>query len=329
MNISPIRWACCVAVLLALAGATVVTGCGGRSAAAVGSASPPGDVSAISPGPTPTLPEYAEPTTIAFIKDEDLYTVWTNGAFLKRIAKGAWCAAWSPDGSRIAYGGGEGLFVMKADGSERRRAVEGPVTAGVSWSPDGRRIVFGSPGGYVARIGIVKADGSEGKDLSSQTGEPGYDLNPAWSPQGRIFFTRMDRNWIGEIRSVDPDGSDPEIVTAAESLASFSLSPDGNWLLLWKGGTGRCVRIAANGSGMPLPTLNEVVPLLNREEQRVGRLSSITSSWSPDGSRIVFTATDFPHSPASTAIYIIKVDGSHLKKVPNTAGGRAPIWRPW
>ena len=50
----------------------------------------------------------------------------------------------SPDGTRIAFIGGESLFVVNADGSNARPLTTGLDWDGeVTWSPDGESIVFG------------------------------------------------------------------------------------------------------------------------------------------------------------------------------------------
>jgi len=280
-------------------------------------------MAAASPMPTPTLSEYSGPGTIAFTRDDDLYTVWSDGTGLRRIAQGARCAAWSPDGSQIACGTQHGLFVMRADGSDQRKVATGWFAGGVAWSPDARQIVFSSGGGWVpATLEIVNADGSGRKDVTSfSPGQPVVDRDPAWSPEGRIFFSRLDKNWIGEISSVNPDGSGLEVVTAAERLAGFSLSPDGKWLLVWEGRSGRCVRIAANGHGTDVLVLEEL-------QGRKGPLYDVASSWSPDGRRIAFAAGTWARGGPSTGLYIVRADGSHLRKVPNAGGGLNPVWQP-
>jgi Tol biopolymer transport system component len=82
----------------------------------------------------------------------DLYTIRPDGSDLAQLTDDAVgeMAAWSPDGSRIAFSSGDDgyhldVFVMDADGSDRRRLTdwEGIDVVPV-WSPDGRWIVFWS-----------------------------------------------------------------------------------------------------------------------------------------------------------------------------------------
>lgn len=52
-------------------------------------------------------------------------------------------AAWSPDGSRIAYAAGTSLYTASPDGRGVRRVATLPDTPGhIHWSPDGRRLRF-------------------------------------------------------------------------------------------------------------------------------------------------------------------------------------------
>lgn len=51
--------------------------------------------------------------------------------------------SFSPDGSRIAYTANDAVYVINADGSERRYIAAADESEGVSWSPDGTRLAFG------------------------------------------------------------------------------------------------------------------------------------------------------------------------------------------
>lgn len=54
---------------------------------------------------------------------------------------------WSPDGAWIAYvGEDDALFLIRPDGSGRRRLADGPFAEGLAWSPDGRTIAIQGDG---------------------------------------------------------------------------------------------------------------------------------------------------------------------------------------
>jgi len=83
--------------------------------------------------------------------------------------------AWSPDGSRIAFGGPDGVVVANADGSEPRvvAANDGDLAArNPRWSPDGELIFYD----VVATLGdavypwIVGADGTEPHEVTAAAG---------------------------------------------------------------------------------------------------------------------------------------------------------------
>jgi Tol biopolymer transport system component len=279
---------------------------------------------------TPRLATKNWTTTIAFKKDDALYTVDSDGTRLRLIAEHAgWGGvAWSPNGQQIAYGSGKGLYVVNADGSQRRKVADDHPGGGIAWSPDGSQLVFSTPGGYFAKLEIVNVDGTGRRELPGLVDREygiGYDANPAWSPNGRIFFSSFGhpRSGMGEICSVNPDGSGLELVTATEGFNSnysnfFSLSPDGRWLLFWQERSRRLVRLAANGHGAPALVLDKTP---------AGEGAG-WSSWSPDGRWIVFTTADWPsRRGVYNGLYIVRSDGSGLRKVPNTKGGNFPAWQ--
>ncbi|GAA0769123.1 imidazolonepropionase-like amidohydrolase/Tol biopolymer transport system component [Erythromicrobium ramosum] len=87
--------------------------------------------------------------TIAFTLLGDIYTMPITGGTPKRIADGlAWDVQprFSPDGSRIAFtsdrGGGDNIWVMNADGSDKRQVTKEDfrLLNQPTWSPDGRFI---------------------------------------------------------------------------------------------------------------------------------------------------------------------------------------------
>ena len=87
--------------------------------------------------------------TIAFTLLGDIYTLPVTGGTPRRISEGlSWDVQprFSPDGSRIAFtsdrGGGDNIWVMNADGSDKRQVTKEDfrLVNQPSWSPDGRFI---------------------------------------------------------------------------------------------------------------------------------------------------------------------------------------------
>jgi len=126
-------------------------------------------------------------------------------------------AAWSPDGTKIAfyyspnvYWAIEDIVVMNADGSQPHRLIPPADTNFVgrtdpAWSPDGTRIAAVGVflGRYeprcgcrvtVSRLVVMNADGRGLVAL------PVNGQEPAWSPDGRIAFVGS-----GEIRPQESD----------------------------------------------------------------------------------------------------------------------------
>jgi len=128
----------------------------------------------------------AIPERIAFIRSfKDLYVVSTDGtSIIQLFAQKGEAVAWSPNGTKIAFHAGVGLwsciYVMDADGSRPTKIIkegEENLREGVTWSPDGTKIAFCAGGA----IYIANADGSDRKKL--EVG--GFDaMAPSWSPDG-------------------------------------------------------------------------------------------------------------------------------------------------
>jgi len=307
-----------------------------------------------------TAPTAKAPDRIVFTRANgwlapDIFVVDSRGRGLKRLAERAWEPAFSPDGGKIAYIHG-GLWVMNADGSNKREIMDRPA-AMPAWSPDGKQIVFVyGPGVFSSRaegpLFVIDADGGGLRPLSEDEVD-GKD--PVWAPDGRIFFDRSseeDRGEIssadfgqveqalGEICSVDPDGSDLEIVTAAPTPTSFSLSPDGKWLLVWDSSADRLVRLLATGRGMEVVVVDRLSRLFFRFSH--SKPSAVESCWSPDGTKIAcacFSTEDHPGGGWDwSGLYVVKTDGSGLRKVPDTGwsqrGFKGPslvldaVWQP-
>ena len=341
----PLRNRARAATALALASlvlptALALAACGGSEETAALAATTPAASPSASATATP-LGAATGPRTIAFTKyGEDSYdirVVRPDGTGLRPLAatrSNEQRAAWSPDGSQIAYASASVVWVMNADGSGQRIVPYTKAESGLAWSPDGTQIVFstGSRPAWPnereedAHLVVVNADGSDPREVTTATvGQS--DSRPAWAPDGRIFFARESRG-LGEICSVDPDGSGLTVVTAAPVYSSVSLSPDGKWLAIWDRESDSLVRLSANGLGMEDVLVHEVSSFVR---------GPVASSWSPDGKKIAFAAGGW-FEPS--ALYIIKHEPGEIgdvstsegwsepRVVPNAGKGFNPAWQP-
>jgi len=114
---------------------------------------------ALSMGAHPaTAQAKAEKSLIAYVRGGDIYV--SAGATETRLTSGGGHARprWSPDGTQLAFLKAGQLWVMRADGSAKRRLTT-RAAAGPSWAPDGKSIAFaslscsGGPGVY--RIAVI------------------------------------------------------------------------------------------------------------------------------------------------------------------------------
>jgi Tol biopolymer transport system component len=92
-----------------------------------------------------------------------LWIAWS--ALGRRLPARDGAPAWSPDGSHIAFyseqNGAADLFVMRVDGSDRRRLTETKADEGApAYAPDGGRIAFDSDADGNFEIYVMQVDGS-------------------------------------------------------------------------------------------------------------------------------------------------------------------------
>ena len=186
---------------------------------------------------------------------------------------------WSPDGSRIYFGGDGGVWSMlAADGSDKVLHANSGASEGAGTpSPDGERIAFLSSfdtfGGITSDVYTVKLDGTE--DWVRLTNNRFEELSPDYSPDGsRIAFaSARDGDW--DVYTMNPDGSGVfQVTNNSLHEPAVTWSPDGKRLafLSDREGANQYKLFVANADGTGQTKVSDIVvewgvdwqPLQNR-----------------------------------------------------------------
>ncbi|MBN1440201.1 MAG: PD40 domain-containing protein [Anaerolineales bacterium] len=267
---------------------------------------------------TPTASRTAEPTATERLTSTSSRTSAPTAVRTKRPSPTPTEDALK-DLGKIAFFKNDGLYTMRADGSELTLVAElDGIPQGVSWSPDGKRIAYAVDW----KIGIANANGS---GFVKITGE-GDHVEPDWSPDGEwLVYTsdqsmRADPNgpfWYTDLFLMRPDGTDARNLSPALPINSDSpdWSPSGVWIAFWYGGP---VYLMDPASG----AMNPLVP-----EPACDLFNPV---WSPDGMRIAYEK----NCSGRSQIFIIPVEDPNSKTaltgVPGgkNFGASNPTWSP-
>jgi hypothetical protein len=159
----------------------------------------------------------------------DIYVSRADGSHAMRITHSGnhdTQAAWSPDGTRLAYvsmpAGASGNFsivTVDRDGKNTRKVFAGTTTVqNPSFSPDGRFIVFQSRNGLHQQLAVVPASGGAVRWLSATVD----GAEPYWARTGPIVFDKGD----GSLWLTDASGRSARVLHLNGSEPA--ISPDGS-----------------------------------------------------------------------------------------------------
>lgn len=237
---------------------------------------------------------------------------------------------WSNDGRKVAFAGRErnGLYVMNADGTRRRRLSAGFVN-GHRWSPVGNKIVFVKSSGTADEdidIYVIDGDGTGQTRLtqSPENGKRDANHDPRWSPDGKsITFWRFRNDGSGPQGVVDiflmsADGSNQTNLTntAAVDERFSSWSPDGRKIAFVSQNQ------SSNGSELSVMSFDGTSRTTLTTGRRVG-----TFDWSPDGNKIVFTGAGI--EDGAQTIWVMNADGTGQVQLTTSDSGTEDFNPQW
>ena len=260
----------------------------------------------------------------------------TNGQIVRISPAGALDqqAVISPDGMRIAFvdfrSSSPRIMTMAVDGNDRATCTNDPTVTDTRphWSPDSRRLMFTRTKNATGEHDVFTA-GVHGDSLVRVTAD-GKSKAFDWSPDGTKLLVARDSLYLpypdailNDMITVDVDGSNPHSLFGwlAWNMVGADYSPDGTRIIF---------------SYERLPSSSPRLDISNSDGSDRHYLVESTNfsisggiappSWSPDGSKIVFSA----HTDLDTDdLYTIVPDGSEPAPL---LGGAAydlePDWGP-
>jgi len=307
----------------------------------------------------PIIPPTPIVRQIAFVSQDGIYIIKDDATELKKLADGKEISL-SPDGKNIIFttiaGNNLEIFVMAVDGSAQRNLTQTPVSDSEGqWSPDGSMIAYQSgPHSSADHLWVINADGSGKRQITADT--TAFNHSPCWSPDGsRITFewshkdTQGNYDGYGEIHLINIDGAGE--INLVSNAVEPEWCPDGSMLAFRRQDFNFVINSDGSGLRSILPNepniyLGDVtwspdgrqitfvqyteqtgnIYVINKDGSGKTKLTQFTNggvdaiTWCNDGKRIAFSHEG--------ALYIIKPDGSDLRKITEDLGVREVRWVP-
>jgi Tol biopolymer transport system component len=221
---------------------------------------------------------------------------------------------------RLAFTSDGVLYTINADGTEQLQLTSNGSNHSPAWSPDGSKIAFSRQGPQDTRTGVYRAN-ADGSGLLRLTAAASGGADPTWSPDGtKIAFASGDSN--ADIFVMNADGSNPINLTNNPAIdLSPAWSPDGSKIAF--------VSTRDFPSGGDVSKAFEIY-VMTADGSNPIRLTNNTDqdadpSWSPDSSRLTFTA----FRGGNFEIYAMNADGtSQVNLSNNSSSDFQPAWSP-
>lgn len=238
----------------------------------------------------------------------DLWAVSTLGGEPKRIADRGLDGIFSPDGKTIAYLDNGGLWMMDADGGNKRLIAAdnsvGPGSrASFSWSPDGRSMAyirnFPAGGSLIQEVFVAEL-------LSRKETQLTHDLKNIdevwWTANDLILFS-SNRAGPTNLWAVPVSGGNPVQITRGPGPdIAVRASSDGKRVLYLQQAEFGSIQVGdADGS--------------NSREITPGDQSVRGPRFSPDGKSIAYIVTDPDPIKPGSSIYVMNRNGQNRRRL--------------
>lgn len=292
--------------------------------------------------PAPLSPAQTTPSTapspsalpgkLALAAADGSIVLYELGSGQARRLTGGFDPAISPDGSKIAFlRGGEGLFVIDADGgNERRLYGGGEEMRAPTWSPDGQLIAFSRVNGQDTcrslGFGICLPDNPQltqyplvRKDLRTLSrvdlnGENFQDIPtldtataPSWTTAGVVYQSNSGLQITQDGSERDKEGNLVNRALTKEYLHRDPVwRPDGGRVALMDANPNHQEIYAINPDGSGLTALTRPASALSKTLPH-----NVAPAWSPDGQRIAFLS----NRDGAWAVYVMDADGGNQRRL--------------
>jgi Tol biopolymer transport system component len=231
-----------------------------------------------------------------------VFTIRADGSGLRQITSGRPFAAnpaWAPDGGRVVMERGRGLGLLDLR-TGKIRQLTNHANLWPSFSPDGK--FWQSTASHGESLWIIDANGRHPRYVAH--GDGGVD--PVFSPDGaQIAVVRKGALFVV---NVDGSGRTPLVKQSFGAAGKLDWSPDGS-RIVFHDQRDRLFTIGPDGKGLT-------------ELARGKRLCS--ESFSPDGRKLLLLGNC--ESDRDSYLLTMNLDGTGLKRIPNTTGAHRASW---
>jgi TolB protein len=218
------------------------------------------------------------------------------------------------------------LYLVRLDGSGRRRLTDGPADeTSPTWSPDGRRLAFWSKAAGTTDLAVLdlRTGAVTLRQVSDRPDNPHHLFAPSWSPRGDWIAFESNRGETPAVEAytdlylVRPDGTGLRRLTSDRVIdAAPSWHPDGRSLVF-----------SQQGGANRFPELYRMWLDGRRARLTSDEAHDWEARWSPDGRWIAFTSN---RTTGSFGIHLRRPDGRVLALAAPAAPatGMSASWTP-